>query len=387
MARGKEEILKDTDDLAEAEARAITRIQTEKQGTSAAAWRIYIWRLAGPEKKKDGSENRLTELAIDDLEGLPDFLKQEYGDGLYRIRVRNAGRNVEQWDLNIELSPAERSAFRQKVRAFEAAQMPAVMAAPPAAGNMGELAGALADAMRYQTDTLARVIESMKPAGGPPVDPMAAFAATMAAFKSFQEALPRTEQATGVSMFEKGFSLAEKLTARVAEAGGESETSLLDLLKSVLGNPEVISGLRAMAQANARAPMMRRLGQARPGPGPRQAPPPQGPAAAPRPAEAPIGDPSARAIEYLIAQAKMGAQPELVADTALQLIPSDRLDQLDQLAPAAALDLLISYYPEAAPYRAWFGALLNAMYEPETEADNVARGEPGAGADLAPGAE
>jgi hypothetical protein len=367
-------------DLEDREAAAMQRVMDAKAGDRGDSdWKVFVMRLAGPNRRKDGTEARIMECGVDDLETLSDTIRKEFGDGTYRVRVRKDGRNLDQWDLEIELSPAERAQFRRKVALLE--EQPAQL--PTVRENDSDIARVIGEAMRYQADMMKGMIESLRPQAAA-IDPMTQFANMMAAFKGFQEALPRTEQEAGLSMFEKGMQFAEKFMDR--SGGGAEPTTLLGVVREVLANPEIGGALKEFAKGAARMAQqppgnrrpMRQLGQ-RPG-GPRVAAGVAAAERAPAPPPAPEKNAEQRAIEYLIGQAEIGSQPELVADTALQLIPKDKLDLLDSLEGDAALNLLIQFYPDVGKHRDWFTALLNAMYEPEGTAetgdDGQTEGEP-----------
>ena len=71
-------------------------------------------RLSGPDMRKDGSERRIMEGGLELLDTYTDTLRGDWGDGADRVRVREDGRQLEQWDLQIELSPSEKVALRLK---------------------------------------------------------------------------------------------------------------------------------------------------------------------------------------------------------------------------------------------------------------------------------
>lgn len=352
-------------DLAEREAVALQLIANAREGaTGETRWSVLLFRLAGPDKRKDGGETRLTSISIDDLELAPDMLKAEYGDGIYRVRVRRDGMNLTQWDINIELSPAERAAWRAKLRQLEANESRALVIAPAAAPPEG-MAQAIGDAMRYQADMFKEMFQAMRPAvPPPPADPVEAIGKYVAMFKGFQELIPRSEAQTGLDMFFKGLAFKGK----TGGDGSGGEVSLMGTIKDLLTSPEVAGMVKEAIRSGQRpARQVRRLGQ-QPGPrqaGPGQQQPPQYRPPPPAPDPHAATDADKHAMQYLIAQAAAGVQPELVVDTALELIPQERLNVLDQMPEAQAIDLLLSFYPEAVPHRPWFEALLRAMYEPE----------------------
>lgn len=371
-------------DLAEREAAALQLIANAREGaTGETRWTVLLFRLAGPDRRKDGVETRLTTIAIDDLESTPDFIKSEYGDGIYRVRVRRDGLNLTQWDINVELSPAERAAFRAKVRRLDAeSENRALVPAAPVAAPSDNIAQVIGEAMRYQADMMRDLVASLRPATpAAPVDTVETIGKYVAMFKGFQELIPRSEAQTGLDMFFKGLSFKNKMGGGDDAGGGG--VSLAGMIKDVLTSPEAAGIIKEAIRSNARPPA-RRPGQAQlpgqrpaaPGQRPRpfaQQPPPGAPAQEQQAAT----DADKKAMEYLITQAAAGVEPEFVVDTALQLIPQERLNVLDTLPEAQAIDMLVSFYPEAEPHRAWFEALLRAMYEPEGE--HVP--EPSAGAD------
>ena len=359
------------------ELRALERVRAAKEAdTGDSLWRVYVMRIAGPNKPNDGKEVRIKETGLDDLDNLTDILRSEFGDGTYRTRVRRDNRNVEQWDVQIELSPMERAAFKRRVMALEggALALPAP-AAPAPASDGSEIARVIGESMRYQADMMREMFTQIR---GPATDPMDGFAKTMAAFASFQAALPRSEATTGLSMFEKGMQFAEKMIDKGGDAR-EAPVTLLGLFREAIANPDIGAAIKTMAQNSAqpRQQMRRQIG-ARPGMRAAQPAAAVRPAAPPQPAPAPAPAKSQedQAIEYLLGQASIGAEPALVANTALQLIPADKLDLLDKLEEQEAVQMLVGFYPKVAAYRDWFAALIRAMYEPEQGTHAAAEPEP-----------
>ena len=313
------------------------------------------------------------------LDTYTDTLRGDWGDGAYRVRVRKDGRQLEQWDLQIELSPSEKVALRRKNAALEnPGREPSTALTTTDGGGMREIAQALGDAMKYQADTMREVLVSLRPAAAPGgVDE---FQKMMTAFQTFQNMMPKAAAiAAGdpAAMFEKGLAFAQKIMDGRDDGAGEP-TTLLSVLKETLANPEIGAALKAFAQGMARAanqPPMRRNVR-RIGPGElRPAQPPRPHAAAPAPAAAPGQSAEDRAMEYLITQAKLGSQPELASNTALQLIPKDKLELLDTMQPAEAFEFLKIAYPAVADHRDWFLALIGAMYADEADPNATAPGE------------
>lgn len=368
-------------DVIDREILALERIRAAKEAdTGDAFWKVYVTRLSGPNKASDGKEARVKECSLDDVEALGESLRNEFGDGVYRIRARRNNRNIEQWDLQIELSPAERAAFKRRIAVLESGAQPASSGLPAVASAPGsDIAAVIGDAMRYQADMMRDVIAQLRPTQS--ADPMENFAKTMTAFATFQQALPRSEATTGLSMFEKGMQFAEKMIDKRGDPG-EAPVTLLGLFREAIANPDIGVAIRETARRFApERPQVRRPPAGQEGrqllrqPASAPAPVPAAQAAAPAPASAPAQTPEQKAIEYLLGQAAIGAEPALLANTALQLIPEARLDLLGALPEREAIEMLILYYPKVAEYRAWFTALIGAMYEPEGSEDAPAKPE------------
>lgn len=343
--------------LLELQDEALDRIEAARsESNGAQEWRVHVTRIDGPDRRRNGTEARLFDCAIEELEAIPEQLKLDYGEGTYRIRVRLNRKNFQQWDVEIELSPAERLAFRNRVPpALPVAITPQAPIAAPGAGDSMTF---VAQVMQQQTDMMGRLFERLgAPTNAP--DPIAQFTAVATALQQLQAVQPKAEANAGLEMFERGMEFAERLSG--AAGGPVEEGGLVGLLKGFL-------------QSDAAKALVERI--ATPQPPAQYQPQHVQPAALPRveqlvpaaaPAQGPIAmDQVGQAIGYLVGQAKQGAQPELFADSALQMIPPQLLDELETAEDM--FGLLADRYPAIADHRPWFEALLNAMFTTEESA-------------------
>lgn len=359
---------------------ALERVMQARDEMGAGVeWKYTVTRLAGPEKKDGGRyENRLFQQEVEQLPTLNAYLSAEYGDGTYRVRVWRDRGVFAQWDVVIELSPAERAAFREKVRTLNNS---GTTVAPVAIGAGSD--NPMVAMMAQQTEIMRQLVDRVST----PADPMAQFRGVAEAFKSFQELQPKREAETGIEMFNKGMALAKEIMVDREPAGGR--TGVLDLVRDAINNPTFgeavgafLQNLRPVQQQPQQRQPQQRPAIAPAAPRPATVAPaaPLAPAAAEDPNEAMI----AQAIDYLCNQAKAGAQPQLFSDQALEMMPNGLLMELER--EPDMLGYLIERFPQIEPQRLWFEALLADMFPPEDGgADNATpANEPAKPAAVAP---
>ena len=340
-------------------------------------WSVYVTRLSGPDKKDGRLENRLFQKPVDDLPYINTYLADEYGEGVYRIRVRRDRSIFQQWDVCIELSPTQKAAFRDKLRALND---PYGVRAPAAAG--AERAGDPIMAFIAQQAEINRAILERLANPPAPANPIDTFAGVATAFKTFQDLMPKPEVSTGVDMFNKGMELAKEILAD-REAPSQ-RTGIMDLARDAMNNPSIGEAVGAFLQT------LRQPQPANPPPQRRELPPPARAPMAPQPAKVQqpaaahtLGagtpapeEPSAammqQAIDYLCNKAKEGVQPQLFTEQALGMIPNGLMEELE--AADDMLALLVARFPQIEPHQLWFEALLGDMFPP------IEEGEPSADA-------
>jgi hypothetical protein len=347
----------------EAALDAITEAFSADEGEHE--WSVRVNRIKGT-TRSGLKEPWLFDCGYEELVNLRERLAWEYGEGQYRCRVRRDGKQFKQYDIEIELSTAERRAFfvRNPRASSEGAPLPENVPAPAVSQPNSEIAR-LADAINQQGQLLRALVERItQPQQAP--DSMATFEKMLDAFGKFQTALPRHEQQTGLDMFQKGMEFAGKIAG-----GGEGhETNLLDLAREILGSPataKVVDRILSPAAA-PHSEIAPQYGYGRPLSPPSL--PPNRVSTPPGPPAGGANPDSDLAIAWLIDHAKNGTQPELVASQALSMIPPATLDILEQQEDVVGF--LISRFPQIAPYRTWFEAVVENMWEPEeTTAPNI----------------
>ena len=357
------------DEPLEKEERALQNIiDAREESGQGVQWRVKVTRLAGPEKRDGGRyENQLFQQEVEELPNLNSYIAAEYGEGTYRVRVYKERGIFSQWDIVIELSPAQRTAFREKVRALGAA--PVSVGMPVAATFRDGTDPALMAILQQQSEMMRQLIERDR---APVQDPMTVFSGVAGAFKTFQDLMPKNEAVTGLQMFEKGMEMMERLGGG---GGAAPRTGILDVLREALGNPQIGEVVGKVVQTIAAPqpqpqepqPQQRRPLAAPMAPRPAKIPPPVDTHAQPM-APAPQQDevPQAlmnQALDYLCNQARAGAQPQLFTDQALDMIPNGLLDELERSEDMMAF--LIERFPQIEGHRPWFEALLADMFPPQ----------------------
>jgi len=325
-----------------------TIIAASSSDDAEPVWSISVWQ---PKKKGEAHDGWCFDCLPGDLPNIRARLLEEFGAGLYRVRVRKDDTLFRAWDMKLLES-----------------RKPTTARAVPASENseVVRLLGAALEKQQATMDAIAAKLNAAPaPGPAPATDPVASFSAMLVAMKSFQELIPKPAEDIGLKMFERGMELAQK----VAGLGGEkSETGILDIVREAIASP--------VAQEIARA-FVGNIGNP---PAPVAPMPPSRPmhvpglarVAAPRAPDmpAPTNAPAAsngmpqqltEGINYLIGQAQAGAQPSLFTDYVLANVPDHFLDQLSEAPDPFAM--LAAAFPQVAPYRAWFGNLIESLYE------------------------
>lgn len=330
------EIIAAQDEQSNPEADTIAKVRAASDNDDGEGnWLVRVTQPADP-KKGERQEGWLFDCAPEDLETIRRRLLEEYGAGLYRVRVRRDNVMFSAFDVRIIVPPNYRA--------------PAARGAAPANGEQSELVRMLAATLEKQNEKIdaiaAKLTASAPPAGN-------GVRAWLEEMKLFQDMLPKPAADQGLSMFEKGMAFAEKIVD--ARNGNSGDTNLFDLAREFIASPaarEIAAGLVGGARvAPAGATILP------PQPITRTAP------AAPRLAAA-SPDMSAQlteGINYLVAQAGAGAQPDLFADYVIGLVPPAMLDAMEAAPDPFAM--LQQSFPQVAPHRLWFEGLLKSLYE------------------------
>lgn len=300
---------------------------------------------------------------IAELEGIRPRLLTEYGPGRYRIRVNRNRRLFRQYDIEIAVSRATAAAMR--------APAPAFVAAP--AGDLPPAVVAMLDRMeRNQTALLERLAQSQQAPS-----PAGAMEQALGMMKMFKELMPQAAAPNiGFDMFKQAFDLAREIAPAREEGGGLSslvgkliESPLLKAMVEKAYVPGAAPGGQVALPPWAddgevpvpAAPLPAALSRHQPAPA--NAPAWHG--GAPAPAANGALPPALQEVrDYLLAEARRGADPAMAADYAQERIPNELFDAMEKYQ-GEPVDLLIQLFPEAAPHRPWFARLIENLYEGE----------------------
>lgn len=334
------------------------------QSPEDVRWKCSVLRV----DKNTMQESSLFNVTPDELDALPDRLRDERGSGHYRVRVyRKAGEErqvlFKTYDLRVE---ADQKPAQAKT------EMSAVL---EAFSRMSE---------RMET-LITRIVQPLPmPVASPVADPISAVTQIVAAMKGLNEMMgpPRNPTMDVANAMMKGFEIASAIASKSAELGPREagETNWLDIIKEFLKS----GGLAAMVQNPG--------GQPPPAIPPRVAPPAQ---VQPPPSQVPPIRPQTQSNEQqivaniragilsLIPNAARGSNPELYAEWILDNWP--REVTMGVLQQPNAMALLQQLVPEAAPYAPWFEKAIAAMREMVNDGGATAPGtQPNASPDISP---
>lgn len=276
--------------------------------------------------------------SVGDLDGIRQRLFQNYGAGTFQIRVRRQNRIFRLFDIRIKAPPG----YVAPGRAEQAPQ-------PQPQAELVQL-------LARMNERLDR-IERGATAPATTADPMALFEKGMAFAERMLGARQAPAIADPMALFERGMEFAE----RIAKTTGDGDSgSIVGIVKDVLASPIVQQIATNFAQSLPAQP------EAQPATVAQLPHRPQPQRAAP----VAVSDPLTTGINYLVSQAAAGTQPDLLASYVLQNVPAHILDQLEDTADPVTF--LAERFPQIGPYRPWFVALLNSLYEDatQTEADH-----------------
>lgn len=318
------------------EAEAIERIQAAfSDDGHDSTWLIRVNQVV---KEPDGSitEGWVFDANIQEIDNIRDRLARDCGPGRYRCRVQRDRKPFKQFDLVILLPIAQRKA------ALPAA--PAAVVTSPAAGISPELLRIL--------ENQNRMIEAIanRPAGPTMTD-------LLSQMKMMSELMPKpVAPDTGYDMFMKALTVAKELVGEGGGGGGGSP--ILGLVEKIA--PMVLEKLPVLAQvANQQQP----TAMAPPIMAPHQPAPlitPPATVAPATPAERIAQADQLKA--YLLGEAAKGTDPAMCVDFLMEHMPPELNEGL--LSADDPLALVCQVIPEAVPHKAWFGRLLDLIFEP-----------------------
>lgn len=305
------------------------------QSETDVTWQVVVTRAAGPYMKTGGKEPYLFSCDPSEIGGIRDRLRDEYGEGTYRIRVRKNGRNHRQFDYTIE------APIKQKTDAGDG------------------VTRALLDRMdrmeARSNDILQQLITATRSGSALPmaVDPIAMFEKFATIMAAMNGAVRQQTGPDPMDLMTKTFDMAARLVdLRGDSNNGPGETNIYDILKEAVKNPGLVE---AITPKTAQLPQ--RVNTVRP-----FNPPPQ---QQPQPVRNDAGatvtgvDDFGSVIPYLNTCAARGANVEFYCDWVFDNATPEQLNTL--INHPSILDFLATRYPGMVPYRPWYDRLLAEM--------------------------
>lgn len=285
-------------------------------------------------------EAYLFSCAPDDLDNIMDKVRDGYGSGNYRVRIRKNRRIAGQFDFSVYVPPkaalpvappAQDSALvammERLVQSNERLQE-RLSASPAASGGVdGEL------------DRIVKLTTALKVLAPPP-PPAVDLAGIIGIVKS------------GVDLFrEMGIG-----------GGGDSDDGMWSVLKEAVKRlplDQIIAGAMTMPGQAALSAQIAPLND------PARSPPPQQQVP---PLIAMLRQP----VAYLVTRAARNASPDLYAEWLLDNLPADAPDEVIEalIARPDLLQVLIAAVPEVQNYGAWFLRLIEVTRDMLTEETN-----------------
>lgn len=318
---------------------------------SADEWYIKVHRISGNNRHGFG-EPYLFTMSPDELDGIHDKLRDEYGSGRYRCRAYQNRGLVNSFEVEVEaqVEPERLQRIPELVRPAETASI----------AQMIELSG------QKLLLSFEQRLAAATPIATAAIDPMAMFtqfAGLMTAMKGLMPDPP----AQNLDVLIRGIELAKEFGG---SAGGE--TGLMDVVRELVKSPVIENVLGNMAAARGMVL-----------PAPQQPPPAAAPARLMLPANPtpvmPVSGPNhqampqgdvnnfvAQQLNTLVALAAAGTDPALLAETVYDNLPDATLEYIvtsqNILAELAQID------PRVGNHKIWFQHLLAAIKQIDTEA-------------------
>lgn len=279
-----------------------------------------------------------------DVDKIYDRLRDEYGDGKYRIRIMKNGRMWKRFDMSIEL--------------------PKATARNPSVAPQSDMAAVLA-AIEKSNERTLQLIERLASREPQAVavanaDPVAMFERALSLVTKLvqpQQRQPEQDLASrSVDLIMKGMDLADR-------AGGGREKGVMDLVSDLLQSPlllRITDGVTPTPQIALPPQLPRRQVNK---------PPPQGNGKDTPPATEPNQEQVAAAqaqqmrniVLMLNTRALHGSSFETYAEWAFDSLPPPLIVQL--LSQPDPYQVLLSVAPEIAPQEQWFKSLIDELRE------------------------
>lgn len=271
-----------------------------------------------------------------DITGMAEFLRDNYGTGIYEAQVWKNGVLDRKHPFAVELPKAA----------------PQPNHGGDALTTMVAKQGELLSALAAQLIEMKRAPVAVTPAPNP-IDMFAQMAAMAESMRKMMGPPPQAVDP---------LATLTAVISLVKDANSEGrEKGVIDLISDAL-NSDLLKGIIQNQQAQTQQVPPR---AALPQPTQNTAPPP-----AVQSQQVPPQDPQLKAfsdfLDLLVRAARVNGDHMLYADLVEATIEPALLAQL--LAMPDPVDALAQYKPEVSTYRDWFGAVLNALTEPPEQA-------------------
>lgn len=345
---------------------ALALINSLVNDGQADNWDFRVYQVAGP-AKLGGKQSYLFAVTLDELPDLEMTLADNYpAGGKFKVSCRRNNQLVRSFEMEI----AARPGYRPKPSYLAAApEAPAAPAEPPR-DRFEQMMTMMMEQQRQFQQTLVTALAGLGQREHTPApDPLSMLNSMMGVFKEFQGTMPKVSNETNLKMLTDGIALGKE----IAGSAPEAETGIMAMLGKVL-QPEsieaILKGLSAPRQVMQPPPAPPALA------GPRviangnfQQPPQHGPQAMVRAGEIGEGERAQlrAGMDYLFTKAAAGADPALLVEEILPMIPQsvfDKLTEVDQ-----PIDWLQDRFPRVGQHRAWFEGLLANIFEEDVEGE------------------
>lgn len=320
------------------------------KGERDVTWAVKVYRAAS----KGEPEPYLFTCSPTELPVI-DRLRDEYGSGLYRVRVFKNNRVYRYISVSVEARKT-----------------------PPAPVQVQQPSDGLAAILKQSIDTQNAIMERLlsernRPVSNQPntVELIGSIFGIISQAKNLFGGQPSGGEQT-IEMFMRGVEAAKDL------GGDKGNATMMDFLRDLIKSPMVEKMLEGVPTAPMQMPtpipnsFPPGIGEA-PIPSPQPQPQPQPPQPE-RNNEAPQQQDALQNqqliqiihnLKYLTTKAAVGADVELYADWIMDNVPIDMLKNI--VNDPGALKTLTDMVPEAVPYTAWFASLLAVVKESLTD--------------------
>lgn len=296
----------------------------EFDGELGENWWVELYRVA--EKGERGGYIRKVDLS--ELPEIRDWLRDNAGSGLYSALIKQKG--IIRRRLHFRILSLEKRSAAQPAPAAPAAETTLVV---------------LLRQMEERAARRDQLMMEILRAGRGGDDKLQELERLSAIFSNINGNRNQSSADTALNLVLKGMEMG-KMASDGATAGGEG-VSLSGMLRDVLTSPvvgELVQGLRTAAIPNHAQ---------------------LGPAAVPGPQPVPLAAPPGRGfdlaaqLQFLVARARAGNDPEIYAEMLADIMPQEHIKGL--LESADPLTPLEVVQPAMGEHRPWFVALLDSL--------------------------